>query len=316
MKRAITIIYFLLISASLHAEYSVGQLIDGLTSLTSSLDSGKDPTPDQTRRMQQALDYLAGFSDSIRSIGRYEKYEGSSLPDDQKIVDYKKLPTSVATIARDVIPYYHDLHFLRDRSAGDFLLSYFLINYGASDIVKERGTAVLDQMVAFSIVDLKENPEKDTAFKRWFYPLKEQGSNNFKDLSAVEWRYYDIATEALKRESTNVATSAQSVAGIYKFTMPPGFPYPGTDIITLSSDGTFKYDMTLSRGRRSAFLGTWSYSDNKVIAVTNERFVEGKPYPASDPNGWKPGNTMDLYITGDKLYKSKTSKEPFIKVTN
>ena len=98
--------------------------------------------------------------------------------------------------------------------------------------------------------------------------------------------------------------------------MPPGFPYPGTDTITLSSDGNFRYDMSLSRGKMATFLGTWSFSNGAVIAVLNERLVEGKPYPPTDENGWKPGSTMNIHIIGDKLYKSKTSKEPFTKVSN
>jgi hypothetical protein len=282
MKRAITIVCFLFICASLHAEYSVGQLIDGLNSLTSSLDSGKQPTPDQSRQMQQALDYLAGFSDSMRSIGRNEKFGGGDLKNEQKIVDYQKLPKSVAPIARDVILYYHDLHFLRDRSAGDFLLSYFLSNYGVSDLVKARGTGVVEQMVIFSISDLLENPTASSAFKRRFSQLEKLDSNNLKDLSTIERRYFDITKEALKKDTPNVTSKEQSFAGVYKYTLPPENLYPGTETIILSCDGAFRYNMALARGRSAAFLGTWSYSKNRVIAVTNERFVEGKPYPPSD----------------------------------
>lgn len=74
--------------------------------------------------------------------------------------------------------------------------------------------------------------------------------------------------------------------------------------------------MSLSRCKMAAFIGTWSIADGKVIAVTNERLLEGKPHPPTDRNGWKPCSEMNLYIVGDKLYKSKDSKEPFTKVTN
>lgn len=116
--------------------------------------------------------------------------------------------------------------------------------------------------------------------------------------------------------SATTPNTAQSVIGTYKYTTPPGFPFPGTSTITLSSDGLFRYDMSLSRGKMAAFIGTWSFVDGKVIAILNERLLEGKPHPPTDPNGWKPGSEMNIYIVGDKLYKSKNSKEPFTKVEN
>jgi hypothetical protein len=116
-------------------------------------------------------------------------------------------------------------------------------------------------------------------------------------------------------DSTDSTNSAATVVGVYEYTTPPGFPYPGTSTISLSSDQTFRCDMSLSQGKMAAFIGTWSYKDGKVIAVTNERLLEEKPYPSTDPNGWKPGHEMHLYIVGNKLYKSKNSEEPFIKVS-
>jgi hypothetical protein len=118
---------------------------------------------------------------------------------------------------------------------------------------------------------------------------------------------------AATTHASEAISDKQSVVGVYKFTTPPGFPYPGTDTITLSSDGHFRYDMSLSGGKMAAFIGTWSYSDGIVTAVTNERFVEGKPYPSTG-EGWKPGNLMTLYIKGDELRKNKTTDEKFMKV--
>jgi len=138
-----------------------------------------------------------------------------------------------------------------------------------------------------------------------------------KKLVIVFFAFFSCAAsgEAIADSATS-AHSAQSVIGSYQYTMPPGFPFPGTNTITLSGDGTFRYDISLSRGKMAAFIGTWSFTNGMVIAVTNERFLEGKPYPPADPNGWKPGSEMHLYIVGDKLYKSKSSKEPFTKTGN
>ena len=104
------------------------------------------------------------------------------------------------------------------------------------------------------------------------------------------------------------------IAGVYKYKAPPDFPYPGTSTMTLSSDGKFRYDMSLSGGKMAAFLGTWSYFQDRVIAVTNERFLEGTPYPSTEESGWKAGHQMNLYIDGDKLRK-ENSKEYFYKET-
>jgi hypothetical protein len=111
------------------------------------------------------------------------------------------------------------------------------------------------------------------------------------------------------------AVTAESVAGVYESTRPPGFPFPGTDTITLSKDGSFRFDLALSRGKMATFLGTWTYSDGKVLVVTTERLLEGKPHPPTDPNGWKPGQEMNMRIEGNKLFKSATSKQPFTKVS-
>lgn len=120
--------------------------------------------------------------------------------------------------------------------------------------------------------------------------------------------------EGTSAQTNTSSTNVISAAGVYKCQTSPGFIYPGTDTITLSKNGTFRYDMSLSRGKMAAFVGTWSQSGNEVIAVLNERFLEGKPYPAADPNGWKPGSKMTMHVEGDKLFKSKVSNEPFTKV--
>jgi len=111
------------------------------------------------------------------------------------------------------------------------------------------------------------------------------------------------------------AVTAESVAGVYESTRPPGFPFPGTDTITLSKDGSFRFDLALSRGKMATFLGTWTYSDGKVLVVTTERLLEGKPHPPTDPNGWKPGQEMNMLIEGSKLFKSESSKQAFTKVS-
>lgn len=111
------------------------------------------------------------------------------------------------------------------------------------------------------------------------------------------------------------AVTAESVAGVYESTRPPGFPFPGTDTITLSKDGSFRFDLALSRGKMATFLGTWTYSDGKVLVVTTERLLEGKPHPPTDPNGWKLGQEMNMLIEGNKLFKSESSKQAFTKVS-
>lgn len=111
------------------------------------------------------------------------------------------------------------------------------------------------------------------------------------------------------------AVTAESVAGVYESTRPPGFPFPGTDTITLSKDGSFRFDLALSRGKMATFLGTWTYSGGKVLVVTTERLLEGKPHPPTDPNGWKPGQEMNMLIEGSKLFKSESSKQAFTKVS-
>jgi hypothetical protein len=113
---------------------------------------------------------------------------------------------------------------------------------------------------------------------------------------------------------TNKKDPKNFIAGVYKYTAPPDFAYPGTSTMTLSSDGKFRYDMSLSGGKMATFLGTWSYFRDRVIAVTNERFLEGTPYPSTDESGWKAGHQMNLYIDGDKLRK-ENSKEYFYKET-
>lgn len=127
--------------------------------------------------------------------------------------------------------------------------------------------------------------------------------------------FYSLYMFVANAQSTINTTNSQTFVGIYRYTTPPGFPFPGTDTITLSSNGVFRYDMSLSGGKMAAFLGTWTSSNDKVIAITNERLLDGKPYPSTNINEWKPGNTMILYVIGDKLYKSKDSNEAFIKLS-
>ena len=111
------------------------------------------------------------------------------------------------------------------------------------------------------------------------------------------------------------AVTAESVAGVYESTRAPGFPFPGTDTVTLSKDGSFRLDLALSRGKIATFLGTWTYSDRMVFVVTTERLLDGKPNPPTNPSGWKPGHEMNMPIKGNKLFRSETSDEPFTKVS-
>jgi hypothetical protein len=122
---------------------------------------------------------------------------------------------------------------------------------------------------------------------------------------------FGIQVESVSAQSD----TAESVAGVYESTRPPEFPFPGTDTITLSKDGSFRFDMALSQGKMATFLGTWKYLEGKVLVVTTERLLEGKPHPPTNPDGWKPGHEMNMRIEGNKLFKSETSKQAFTKVS-
>lgn len=130
-------------------------------------------------------------------------------------------------------------------------------------------------------------------------------------LAAILPLLFGIQVESASAE----LDTAESVVGVYESTRPPGFPFPGTDTITLSKDGSFRFDLALSQGKMATFLGTWTYSEGKVLVVTTERLLEGKPHPPTNPDGWKPGYEMNMRIEGNKLFKSETSKQPFIKVS-
>ncbi len=184
MKPIVLLFCFLFCCVAAYAECSIGELIDGLDDTIRVLDSGPGSKANEKRGAKEALDYLAGFTDSMRSLG------GVDIPKDQKLVDRDSIPSSPITIARNVVSLFHDLHFLRDGSASDFLLSFFLIKYGSTQSIRDRGVAVFDRIVIKRIHDLIERPEESTAFSRWFLDLNQKDPNSLEKLPQVERLYF------------------------------------------------------------------------------------------------------------------------------
>lgn len=98
---------------------------------------------------------------------------------------------------------------------------------------------------------------------------------------------------------------------IYQRRSPPGVPNPKTGTITLSADGRFRYEMSLSPGR-AIFLGTWSQSGENIKVTLKQKYAGDQLSPEAIEYSWQPGSSVTMQVFGDFLYKD--SLTPFFKI--
>ena len=185
MKVAASIAILIISTSLLFAEYTAGELVDGLNECVAKYDSNGVAL---SKNGDKAFNFIAGYWSAMRAAAEFESYEKTALNGGEITYKYEDTPDTLLEYMRSVLSYYQTVPYLRDEPARDFLLINWMASCAATDEQRQKSIRVLKQTIIRAAFRAARNPDESTALTRW---LDDKEPTN--KLDSYTYKYAKIA---------------------------------------------------------------------------------------------------------------------------